>query len=495
MTIDALMREPLFWLVAGPVGLLASLLAVACFGLRAALARERAGARAARDELASLRARAQAQDSRLVERDTQLERAQGEVDELRERLHREQTAAAELRARMEAEQKAAQERQKLLEATREQLEERFRSLSSEALEANKKSLLQLAEQRFQQQEQMARNDLDKRKQAVDELVKPLRESLSKLESQNQKLEAARSEAYGAINQQMKALIETHLPALRGETDRLVKALRQPHTRGRWGEVQLKRVAEMAGMVEHVDFSQQESVTSDGGARLRPDMTVHLPGGRRIVVDAKAPVAAYLEAIEAADEESRAGLLKQHAQQLRTHIQQLGDKKYFAQFERTPEFVVLFVPGEVFFSEALKADPSLIEFGAERKVIVASPTTLIALLKAVSYGWRQQDLAENAEKVAALGRELYERIGTLAGHWQKVGKSLDAAVDSYNKAVGSLETRVLVSARKFRDLQVGGEEHTPLETLDHASRPLSAPEMQPDDEASDRSLDHSSGDRA
>ena len=491
MTIDTLMQEALFWLVAGPVAALAAVLALVCLAQRAALARERAGAQAARDELASLRARVEAQDGRLAERDAQLERAQGEVSELRERLHREQTAAAELRTRMEAEQQAAQERQKLLEATREQLEERFKSLSSEALEANKKSLLQLAEQRFQQQEQMARNDLDKRKQAVDELVKPLRESLSKLESQNQKLEAARSEAYGAINQQMKALIETHLPALRGETDRLVKALRQPHTRGRWGEVQLKRVAEMAGMVEHVDFSQQESVTSDAGGRLRPDMTVHLPGGRRIVVDAKAPVAAYLEAIEAADEDSRAGLLKQHAQQLRTHIQQLGDKKYFAQFERTPEFVVLFVPGEVFFSEALKADPSLIEFGAERKVIVASPTTLIALLKAVSYGWRQQDLAENAEKVAKLGRELYERIGTLAGHWQKVGKSLDAAVDSYNKAVGSLETRVLVSARKFRDLQVGGEEHTPLETLDHASRPLSAPEMQADEESSSESLPHSS----
>lgn len=495
MTVESLLQEPLFWLLTAPPAVLAVLLGSVCLILRAALVRERAGAQAARDELSSLRARAEAQDSRMAERDAQLERAQGEAAELRERLHREQTAAAELRTRMEAEQKAAQERQKLLEATREQLEERFKSLSSEALEANKKSLLQLAEQRFQQQEQMARNDLDKRKQAVDELVKPLRESLSKLESQNQKLEAARSEAYGAINQQMKALIETHLPALRGETDRLVKALRQPHTRGRWGEVQLKRVAEMAGMVEHVDFSQQESVTSDAGGRLRPDMTVHLPGGRRIVVDAKAPVAAYLEAIEAADEDSRAGLLKQHAQQLRTHIQQLGDKKYFAQFERTPEFVVLFVPGEVFFSEALKADPSLIEFGAERKVIVASPTTLIALLKAVSYGWRQQDLAENAEKVAALGRELYERIGTLASHWQKVGKSLDNAVDSYNKAVGSLETRVLVSARKFRDLQVGGEEHTPLETLDHASRPLSAPEMQSDDEAADRALDRKPEDEA
>lgn len=434
-------------------------------------------------ELATQQSKADSAQQRLAERDETIARLQEEVNGLREQLQTEKTAAAELRTRIEAEQKAAQEKQKLLETTREQLEERFKVLSSEALEANKKSLLQLAEQRFQQQEQLARNDLDKRRQAVDELVKPLRESLAKLEGQNEKLEAARSEAYGAINQQMKALIETHLPALRGETDRLVKALRQPHTRGRWGEVQLKRVAEMAGMTEHIDFSEQESVTTEQGGRLRPDMTVHLPGGRRIVVDSKAPVAAYLEAIEAPDEETRNARLKQHAQQLRSHIQQLGAKQYFEQFDRTPEFVVLFVPGEVFFSEALKADPSLIEYGAERKVIVASPTSFIALLKAVSYGWRQEDLAENAEKVAKLGREIYDRIGTLAGHWQKVGKSLDSAVDAYNKAVGSLETRVLSSARKFRDLQVGGNELTQVEPLDHAARPLLAPEMQ--DQATDR----------
>lgn len=466
------------WLACGFALLVAALLLVL------AIARGRRAERAAREaqalhtELATQRIQAESAQQRLSEREDTISKLQDEVSTLREQLQTERTAAAELRTRIEAEQKSAHEKQKLLESTREQLEERFRTLSAEALEANKKSLLQLAEQRFQQQEQLARNDLDKRRQAVDELVKPLRESLAKLEGQNEKLEAARSEAYGAINQQMKALIETHLPALRGETDRLVKALRQPHTRGRWGEVQLKRVAEMAGMTEHIDFSEQESVTTDQGGRLRPDMTVHLPGGRCIVVDSKAPISAYLEAIEAPDEESRNARLKQHAQQLRSHIQQLGAKQYFEQFDRTPEFVVLFVPGEVFFSEALKADPSLIEYGAERKVIVASPTSFIALLKAVSYGWRQEDLAENAEKVAKLGREIYDRIGTLAGHWQKVGKSLDSAVDAYNKAVGSLETRVLSSARKFRDLQVGGDVLTQVEPLDHAARPLLAPEMQP-----------------
>ena len=474
------------WLSGALAALAALLLALLLNRGRRLQALQREG-EALRAELASQQAQVASTQQRLEERDQHLDRRTQECEQLREQLQTERTAGAALRARLEGEQKAAQEKQKLLESTREQLEERFKILSAEALEANKKSLLQLAEQRFQQQEQLARNDLDKRRQAVDELVKPLRESLAKLEGQNQKLEAARSEAYGALHQQMKALIDTHLPALKGETDRLVNALRQPHTRGRWGEVQLKRVAEMAGMTEHIDFSEQESVSTDQGGRLRPDMTVHLPGGRRIVVDSKAPVAAYLEAIEAPDESSRNARLKQHAQQLRSHIHQLGAKQYFEQFERTPEFVVLFVPGEVFFSEALKADPDLIEYGAERKVIVASPTSFIALLKAVSYGWRQEDLAENAEKMAKLGRELYDRIGTLAGHWQKVGKNLDSAVDAYNKAVGSLETRVLSSARKFRDLQVGGGVVSEVEPIDHAARPLLAPEMQPVPTEEERAL--------
>lgn len=406
--------------------------------------------------------------------------ARGEARELGERLHAEQTAAAELRARIDEERKGSEEKARLLEATREKLGEHFKALSAEALEANKKSLLQLAEERFRQQQQAAGHDFDKRRQAVEELVKPLAESLSKLEQHNQKLETARSQAYGELTQQMRALLETHLPALRGETEKLVRALRQPHTRGQWGEVQLKRVAEMAGMTEHVDFTQQDSVTTDDG-RLRPDMIVRLPGGRQIVVDAKSPVAAYLEAIEAVDDETRAAALKKHAQQVRVHIQKLGEKRYFDQFQPTPEFVVLFVPGEVFFSEALRADPGLIEYGAERRVIIASPTTLIALLKAVSYGWRQQGLAENAEAVARLGKELYERIGTLAMHWQKVGRGLDAAVDAYNKAVGTLETRVLVSARRFRDLQISDNEVEQVESLDHAARPLAAPEMQQGDD--------------
>ncbi|WP_420427958.1 DNA recombination protein RmuC [Algiphilus sp.] len=492
MTHTELLSLLLPWLAGGLAALAVGLLLLA-LGRGRRIAGLVQDVQTLRSERVGYEAQAESMQQRLAEREQRIAELHQMQETLREQLQRERTAAAELRTRLEAEQKAAQEKQKLLESTREQLEERFKILSAEALEANKKSLLQLAEQRFQQQEQLARNDLDKRRQAVDELVKPLRESLAKLEGQNQKLEAARSEAYGALNQQMKALIDTHLPALKGETDRLVKALRQPHTRGRWGEVQLKRVAEMAGMTEHIDFSEQESVSTDQGGRLRPDMTVHLPGGRRIVVDSKAPVAAYLEAIEAPDEDSRNARLKQHAQQLRSHIQQLGGKQYFEQFDRTPEFVVLFVPGEVFFSEALKADPSLIEYGAERKVIVASPTSFIALLKAVSYGWRQEDLAENAEKVAKLGREIYDRIGTLAGHWQKVGKSLDNAVDAYNKAVGSLETRVLSSARKFRDLQVGGEALSEVEPIDHAARPLLAPEMQPLPTAEDRALPSSTGD--
>lgn len=458
--------------------LLAAALVVTLLTQRRAAAALRDERDAVRTEVAGLRAASAGFDARLQERDSELQQARVQIDSLRDKLHAEQTAAAELRARVEEERKAFDEKAKLLEATREKLAEQFKLLSAEALDANKKSLLQLAEERFKQQQQAAQHDLDKRSKAVEELVKPLSETLGKLEQHNQKLESARSQAYGELSQQMRALLETHLPALRGETEKLVKALRQPHTRGQWGEVQLKRVAEMAGMTEHVDFAEQESASSEEG-RLRPDMVVRLPGGRRIVVDAKAPVAAYLEAIEAADDEARAAALKKHAQQVRSHIQKLGEKRYFEQFSPTPEFVVLFVPGEVFFSEALKADPGLIEYGADRRVIIASPTTLIALLKAVSYGWRQHGLAENAEAVARLGKELYERIGKLAEHWQKVGRGLDSAVSAYNDAVGTLERRVLVSARRFRELEVSRDDLPQVDALDHSTRPLAAPEMQAD----------------
>lgn len=402
-----------------------------------------------------------------------------ELTKARETLATQATELARLSERLAAEQRLAQEKLSLLEDARAKLADAFKALSAEALQSNNQSFLDLAKITLEKLQESAKGDLESRQKAVDELVRPLRESLEKVDGKLGELEKQRVSAYSALSEQLKSLVETHLPMLRAETANLVRALRQPTVRGRWGEIQLKRVVEMAGMVEHCDFVEQESRATEDG-RLRPDLVVRLPGGKQIVVDSKAPVEAYLRAAEAGDDETRQRHLADHARQVRDHMVALGRKAYWEQFDPTPEFVVLFLPGEMFFSAALQQDPGLIEFGVNERVIPATPTTLIALLRAVAYGWRQEALARNAQEVADLGRQLYERIAKLAEHWANVGDKLGKAVDAYNSATSTLETRVLVSARRLRDLKAApeGVEIEAIEPIELTPRVLQAAELLP-----------------
>jgi len=398
------------------------------------------------------------------------ERLRAEGNELATRL-------AGIEAQSAEERKGAAEKLALLEDARTRLADAFHALSADALRKNNQSFLDLARETLGTYQEAARGDLEKRQQAISEVVTPVRESLAKVDAQINELEKNRAGAYESLHAQVKSLLETQ-QQLRAETGNLVKALRAPNVRGRWGEVQLRRVVEMAGMVDHCDFYEQQSVTGEDGGMLRPDMLVRLPGDKTIVVDAKAPVAAYLDALDAPDDAARAEQLTRHAAHVRTHIDALSRKAYWEQFDPTPEFVVLFLPGEMFFSAALERDPTLIEYGAEKRVILATPTTLIALLKAIFFGWRQQKLTQNAQEISKLGRALYRRLCTMGGHMERVGRSLGKSVESYNQAVMSLETRVMVTARQFNSLEVEAPEGElePLEQVDHLPRHLQAPEL-------------------
>jgi DNA recombination protein RmuC len=386
-----------------------------------------------------------------------LKRSESDADAMQEELaglRAEYSSVKEALARTEAqydaELRAAAEKLALLEEAKVNLQDSFKALSSEALSKNNESFLNLAKTTLEKYQEGAKGDLERRQQAIHQTVEPVGQALKVFNERVAKIEERRTETDASLQQQLKQLAESQMQLSR-TTSSLVQALRAPQVRGQWGEMQLRRTVEMAGMINYCDFEEQTSVEAEGGQRQRPDMLVRLPNERVVVVDSKVPLAAYLDALQSEDPDVQKERMQAHARHLREHIKGLSAKSYWAQFDNAPEFVVLFIPNETIFSAALEQDPQLIELGVLNQVILATPTTLIALLKAIAYGWQQEAVAREAKEIAALGKELYERIGVVAGYFSKVGKSLGQSVEHYNKAVNSVESRLLVTAKKFEAL--------------------------------------------
>lgn len=423
----------------------------------------------------SLQGKAKVFETLANEKSMQVQQKDSEINKIRIELDAERRSKVEALTRLEEARSSFEEQKALIDTMKTEMTDTFNALSSAALKSSSEDFLRLASEHLGKIVTDTKGKLGEHQAAINGLVKPLHDALKKYEEQINAIEAKRRQDYGGIEEQIKMLASTH-QQLSKETSSLVTALRKPQVSGSWGQLSLKRAAEIAGMTSYCDFYEQESVATETG-RLRPDMIVRLPSGREIVVDVKAPVDAYLKAISVSSEEERQKALSGYVNQVRTHMNALGSKSYWDQFPKSPEIVVMYLPGESFFSAALEHDNKLIEDSSLKKVILATPTTFIALLKAIAYGWQQEQLTKNAQQISILGKELYDRINTLTKHFGDIGSAIEKAIGAYNKAVGSMESRVLPSARKFKELGVAGAEEIPsLEQIDHTPRSL---DIQPD----------------
>ena len=413
-------------------------------------------------------------EARVQEVREQLATAREDFSTLRTKLEQTETIKVAAETRSAEIEKHFAEQKALLEDAKAKLSDTFKSLAAEALAKNNTGFLTLAEEKFKALKNDTQADLDARKQAIEVLVEPLSEALSTYQKESKALEAKRLQELGTVGEQLRSLAVAQT-TLQQETAKLVNALKSPQVRGRWGEIALRRTAELAGMSAHCDFVEQESVTTEGG-RLRPDMIVKLPAGRQVVVDSKVSLEGFIQALEAKTDPEREAALVRHAAQISQHVAKLAQKEYWDQFSSTPEFVVLFIPNDSFLAAAAEKDPTLIESAIAKKVVIATPTTFIALLLAIAYGWRQEQIAENAQRISTLGQELSDRMGTFVEHLLKVGAGLSTAVDSYNAAVSSFESRLLPSARRFKELGAGGKrEIDELQSVDQIPRQITAPD--------------------